>query len=107
MGGAVNGHRFGDEASCPFDASGLSRSARRNRDLLAEVMVGAGFVNYPTEWWHWSFGDRCWALYDLHGERHLRSALICRDVTVDYQFSQGRHCADAENPVRIDVDAAA
>jgi len=62
MGGAVNGHRFGDEASCPFDASGLSRSARRNRDLLAEVMVGAGFVNYPTEWWHWSFGDRYWAL---------------------------------------------
>ncbi|MEK8108013.1 hypothetical protein NKG94_28990 [Micromonospora sp. M12] len=19
-------------------------------------------VNYPTEWWHWSYGDRYWAL---------------------------------------------
>jgi D-alanyl-D-alanine dipeptidase len=19
-------------------------------------------VNYPTEWWHWSHGDRYWAL---------------------------------------------
>lgn len=24
-------------------------------------MTGAGFVNYPTEWWHWSHGDRYWA----------------------------------------------
>ena len=23
---------------------------------------GAGLVNYPTEWWHWSYGDRYWAL---------------------------------------------
>jgi len=23
-------------------------------------MEGAGFVNYPTEWWHWSYGDRDW-----------------------------------------------
>jgi D-alanyl-D-alanine dipeptidase len=22
----------------------------------------AGLINYPTEWWHWSFGDRYWAL---------------------------------------------
>jgi D-alanyl-D-alanine dipeptidase len=26
------------------------------------VLDGAGLVNYPTEWWHWSFGDRYWAL---------------------------------------------
>jgi len=62
MGGAVNGHRVGDEKTCPFDAPGLSHSARRSRDLLAEVMAAAGFVNYPTEWWHWSFGDRYWTL---------------------------------------------
>ena len=26
------------------------------------VLCGAGLVNYPTEWWHWSYGDRYWAL---------------------------------------------
>ncbi|MDV9174030.1 M15 family metallopeptidase [Streptomyces sp. W16] len=62
MGGAVNGHRTGDEKYCPLDAPGLSDEARRNRDLLTRSMGGAGFVNYPTEWWHWSYGDRYWAL---------------------------------------------
>ncbi|MEV0282286.1 M15 family metallopeptidase [Streptomyces sp. NPDC050610] len=62
MGGAVNGHRSGDEKYCPLDAPGLSDQARRNRDVLARTMGGAGFVNYPTEWWHWSYGDRYWAL---------------------------------------------
>jgi zinc D-Ala-D-Ala dipeptidase len=35
--------------------------ARRNRDLLAAAMDAAGFINYPAEWWHWSYGDRYWA----------------------------------------------
>ncbi len=26
------------------------------------MLTAAGLVNYPTEWWHWSFGDRYWAL---------------------------------------------
>ncbi|MGA8258265.1 MAG: M15 family metallopeptidase [Nocardioides sp.] len=32
------------------------------RDLLSSALGGAGLVNYPTEWWHWSFGDRYWAM---------------------------------------------
>ncbi|MFC5148992.1 M15 family metallopeptidase [Streptomyces aureoversilis] len=62
MGGAVNAHRTGGTASCPLDAPGLSPHARRNRALLAQVLAGAGFVSYPSEWWHWSYGDRYWAL---------------------------------------------
>ena len=43
-------------------ADGIGASARAHRVLLASVLGGAGLVNYPTEWWHWSFGDRYWAL---------------------------------------------
>jgi D-alanyl-D-alanine dipeptidase len=64
----VNGHRIGREATCPMDAPGLSPKARTNRAVLAEAMSTAGFVNYPTEWWHWSYGDRYWAL--ISGEEH-------------------------------------
>ena len=32
------------------------------RKTLAVAMEAAGFVNYPTEWWHWSYGDRYWAM---------------------------------------------
>ena len=62
MGGAVNGHRTGDEDRCPFAAPGLPATARQNRDTLAAALRSAGFVNYPPEWWHWSYGDRYWAL---------------------------------------------
>lgn len=29
--------------------------------MLSEALVAAGMVNYPTEWWHWSYGERYWA----------------------------------------------
>ena len=47
---------------CYFAAEDISRDARANRNLLARVLTDAGLVNYPTEWWHWSYGDRYWAL---------------------------------------------
>jgi zinc D-Ala-D-Ala dipeptidase len=48
--------------ACYFAAPGLSPDARAHRDLLARVLTAAGLVNYPTEWWHWSYGDSYWAL---------------------------------------------
>lgn len=58
--------------ACYFAATGIGAGARAHRDLLAHVLGGAGLVNYPTEWWHWSWGDRYWALLTgapaaLHG----------------------------------------
>lgn len=47
--------------ACYF-AAAVDPDARAHRDLLASVLTRAGFVNYPTEWWHWSYGDRYWAL---------------------------------------------
>jgi len=26
-------------------------------------MQSQGFINYPTEWWHFSYGDRYWAYH--------------------------------------------
>ena len=42
-------------------ATNISDEARKNRQLLMSVMSKAGFINYPTEWWHWSYGDKYWA----------------------------------------------
>ncbi len=33
----------------------LDREARKNRRLLKRVMLKAGFMIYPPEWWHWMF----------------------------------------------------
>ncbi|MFN8195376.1 MAG: M15 family metallopeptidase [Nocardioidaceae bacterium] len=50
------------DGACYFAARTIAPMARFLRHLLAEALTGAGLVNYPTEWWHWSFGDRYWAL---------------------------------------------
>lgn len=46
--------------ACFTDAV-VGPAAQEERRLLIAAMTGAGFVNYPTEWWHWSHGDRYWA----------------------------------------------
>jgi D-alanyl-D-alanine dipeptidase len=32
-----------------------------NRRLLHNTMTDAGFVNLPSEWWHFDYGDQLWA----------------------------------------------
>lgn len=41
----------------------LDKKMQKNRDFLLELMQAHGFVNYPTEWWHFSYGDRYWAYF--------------------------------------------
>lgn len=43
-------------------AENINAMAKKNRQILVAAMTSAGFVNYPTEWWHWSYGDKYWAL---------------------------------------------
>ena len=39
----------------------ITKENKMNRRLLINILEKVGFVNYPTEWWHWSYGDRYWA----------------------------------------------
>lgn len=34
---------------------------RKNRRLLYNIMLDAGFTNLPSEWWHFEYGDKNWA----------------------------------------------
>ncbi|MBR0036947.1 MAG: hypothetical protein IJP70_04825 [Bacteroidales bacterium] len=45
------------------DSPLLTREQRHRRKLLKQAMSQQGFVNYPAEWWHYSFGDKMWAAY--------------------------------------------
>jgi zinc D-Ala-D-Ala dipeptidase len=62
MGTEVNATPEESGGACYTAAPGIPADARRNRELLSKVLTAAGLVNYPTEWWHWSYGDRYWAL---------------------------------------------
>lgn len=39
----------------------ISTKAKQNRKILIDAMQSAGFLNFPAEWWHWSYGDHEWA----------------------------------------------
>ncbi len=39
----------------------VSPEIRKNRDMLVTAMRRVGMINYPDEWWHFSYGDKLWA----------------------------------------------
>ncbi|MBC3761271.1 M15 family metallopeptidase [Quadrisphaera oryzae] len=64
------------DGACFTAAPGLAGTAADDRRLLVHALTAAGLVNYPCEWWHWSYGDRYWALETgapaaLYGPRDL------------------------------------
>ncbi|GAA0375627.1 D-alanyl-D-alanine dipeptidase [Acrocarpospora corrugata] len=61
MGTEVNASPEESDDACYTNAPGLPPAARENRAILIAALTAAGLVNYPTEWWHWSYGDRYWA----------------------------------------------
>ncbi|MCZ0986252.1 M15 family metallopeptidase [Streptomyces diastatochromogenes] len=76
MGTRMNASPEESAGACYTDAGNVGAEARANRRLLGDALTAAGLVNYPTEWWHWSFGDRYWALATgadsaIYGPREL------------------------------------
>lgn len=61
LGTHVNATPRESNGACFTDAAEISREARHWREVLGAAMASVGLVNYPPEWWHWSFGDRYWA----------------------------------------------
>ena len=79
MGTPVDATPDDSHNACYTAARKLRPDARRNRAVLTEALAGSGLVNYPTEWWHWSYGDRYWAL--LTGAEATRYAPVRLEST--------------------------
>lgn len=47
----------------PMHSKFITPGQKRSRKMLRNIMQSADFVNYPGEWWHYSFGDQTWAAY--------------------------------------------
>lgn len=72
MGSRINQ----DDEQSYLHAENITMEQQANRMILLTAMLKAGFASYPTEWWHYSYGDPLWAwfynrqayLYDLVDE---------------------------------------
>lgn len=69
LGSALDATPEQSSGAC-FTAAAVPREAAANRALLVGALGRAGLVNYPTEWWHWSYGERYWAFRS--GSAHAR-----------------------------------
>lgn len=61
MGCAYDEDEKSSNGACHSYFDELNSTQQLNRKQLFDAMTQAGFINYPFEWWHWSFGDRYWA----------------------------------------------
>ena len=62
-----------------FDSKTPTRACTTpHRQMLKRAMTGAGFINYPREWWHYSFGDQMWAAYSKKKTCFYGPILSCK-----------------------------
>ena len=61
MGTRVNESPEESRGRCYTDSPHITPEAASNRAILSSALREVGLVNYPTEWWHWSYGDRYWS----------------------------------------------
>jgi D-alanyl-D-alanine dipeptidase len=62
LGTPLNANPEDSDGACYTHADNISDEARVHRQVLGTALAAAGLVNYATEWCHWSFGDRYWAV---------------------------------------------
>ena len=84
LGTPMNANPEQSDGACYTDAGNITAEARANRAVLGTALGAAGLVNYPTEWWHWSYGDRYWALATgapaaLYGPKETHCGQCARD----------------------------
>lgn len=76
-----------------MDARGLSAVAAKTRSILREIFAGTVLTNYPSEYWHWSFGDQGWAYRGGHP-----AAIYAPVQPPDYRPHPGD---DTDEPLRL------
>ena len=52
-------------AKSHVDYSNLSKTAKKNRITLKNLMVNGGFLPYENEWWHFSYHDKKYKTSDF------------------------------------------
>lgn len=57
------GHFFGKNEEAFTFAQNITEEQKNNRNLLLNAAIMSGLVNYPYEWWHFSFGDKYFCFY--------------------------------------------
>ncbi|MDQ2985726.1 MAG: hypothetical protein M3R13_03255 [Armatimonadota bacterium] len=62
----IRPYEVGDSKAYPFISKNLGEQATLHRRILADALLLTEITNYPSEYWHWSYGDQGWAYRGGH-----------------------------------------
>lgn len=62
-----------------------NEDVRKNRRLLYNAMIEAGFTNLSSEWWHYDYGDKFWAYFT--GNTAMFEGIIDADLPNRFPLS--------------------
>lgn len=93
------------EHTSATEGRGSKLLVRDLRRLLHRTMSNAGFTPMAAEWWHFSFGDQCWAsahghdqapfgATDIVGARPSRRPLTAKELSVFAEARSEWHVAE-------------
>ena len=68
------GTNMNEKSPLTMTSSPVNKNIRKNREILITALADNDLVNYPEEWWHFSYGDRLWA--EITGRTHAFFAPI-------------------------------
>lgn len=54
---------YGTKYHEKYNTRYLTKEQKENRRYLTHLMKSQGFVKNPSQWWHFSYGDKMWAAY--------------------------------------------
>lgn len=74
------------DRSIPSYKHVLNKEQKNNRKFLVKKMKKQGFVNFPAEWWHFSYGDRMWSAYKGKRNGGIYSSAET-NINGNYQFT--------------------
>lgn len=84
--------------AAPTYAYGLSETAQRNREILVNAMLAAGFSNCRDEWWHYSWGDAGWAVRMDEPECVYGLAKLAPELYMELETAHAESLKDRPNP---------
>lgn len=95
MGTEFNATPQETENATYFHSGNISDEAKKNRIILNDALSEAGFVNYEPEWWHWSYGDRYWA---LHSQKVSALYSAVDEQWIEQNMLKNEYFTDATSP---------
>jgi len=79
MGTEYNADPLESEQATYLEAVNIGETASNYRIILKNAMEQEHFICYPSEWWHWSYGDKYWA-YTMNEDYALYGPVKERDI---------------------------